>query len=121
MPENKQLISDQINYIEFPSLNLATTKQFFETHFGWEFANYGDDYISYAYHGQRGGFFRVDHLDATISTLAVIYTHDLEGKLNQITKAGATITKDIFAFPGGRRFHFKIAENEIEFAVWSDK
>jgi predicted enzyme related to lactoylglutathione lyase len=34
--------------------------------------------------------------------------------------AGGKITREIFAFPGGRRFHFKDpAGNEL--AVWSDK
>jgi uncharacterized protein len=34
-------------------------------------------------------------------------------------KAGATIAKPIFTFPGGRRFHF-IDPSGSELAVWSD-
>ena len=35
-------------------------------------------------------------------------------------EAAGKITREIFAFPGGRRFHFKDpAGNEL--AVWSDK
>ena len=33
---------------------------------------------------------------------------------------GADITKDIFEFPGGHRFHFR-APGGGEFAIWSDK
>ena len=33
---------------------------------------------------------------------------------------GATITRDIFPFPGGRRFHFT-EPGGSEFALWSDK
>jgi len=37
-----------------------------------------------------------------------------------ISQSEGTISKDIFSFPGGRRFHFlDPAGNEL--AVWSDK
>jgi hypothetical protein len=34
-----------------------------------------------------------------------------------VREAGATITKEIFAFPGGRRFQFEDPSG-IELAVW---
>ena len=38
---------------------------------------------------------------------------------NKINESGGKISKDIFSFPGGRRFHFiDPAGNEL--AVWSD-
>jgi predicted enzyme related to lactoylglutathione lyase len=37
-----------------------------------------------------------------------------------VTKAGGVIAKDIFSFPGGRRFHFADPDGN-ELAVWSDK
>jgi predicted enzyme related to lactoylglutathione lyase len=38
----------------------------------------------------------------------------------KIQAAGGAIVKEIFSFPGGRRFHFTDpAGNEL--AVWSDK
>ena len=43
---------------------------------------------------------------------------DLEAALDQVTAAGAEITQDIFAFPGGRRFEF-LAPGGIAMAVWS--
>ncbi len=39
--------------------------------------------------------------------LAVIQVDDLEATLAAVTAAGGTITQPIFAFPGGRRFHFR--------------
>ncbi len=39
--------------------------------------------------------------------------------LAQVQKLGGEITREIFEFPGGRRFHFR--EPGGEFAVWSDK
>ncbi len=37
-----------------------------------------------------------------------------------VRQAGGTITKEIFSFPGGRRFHFCDASGN-ELAVWSDQ
>jgi uncharacterized protein len=52
--------------------------------------------------------------------LAVIYAEDLESTKANIAEAGGTITHDITAFPGGRRFAFTDpAGNQL--AVWSDK
>jgi len=39
---------------------------------------------------------------------------------DKIIEASGKITKDIFSFPGGRRFHF-IDPSGNEHAVWSDK
>jgi predicted enzyme related to lactoylglutathione lyase len=49
----------------------------------------------------------------------VLYALRLETALQYVTEAGGTIVKPIFAFPGGRRFHFTDpAGNEL--AVWSE-
>jgi hypothetical protein len=37
-----------------------------------------------------------------------------------VEKAGGTIVKPVFDFPGGRRFHFH-DPNGNELAVWSDR
>ncbi|MEX0779209.1 MAG: hypothetical protein WD491_02140 [Balneolales bacterium] len=49
----------------------------------------------------------------------VLYASDLEGTMRRVTKNGGTIAKDIFSFPGGRRFHF-MDPNGNEQAVWSE-
>jgi predicted enzyme related to lactoylglutathione lyase len=54
------------------------------------------------------------------STLVIMYGNDLEVLQASILDAGATITKDTFAFPGGRRFHFRDPVGN-QLAVWSDK
>ena len=52
--------------------------------------------------------------------LVVLYHKDLDLIKNKIVESGGRISKDIFSFPGGRRFHFTDpAGNEL--AVWSDK
>jgi len=51
--------------------------------------------------------------------LVILYATDLEAMEAKVTAAGGTITKPIFSFPGGRRFHFADpAGNEL--AVWSE-
>ena len=50
----------------------------------------------------------------------VIYATDLVASQKKIKDAEGKIVKDIFAFPGGRRFHF-MDPNGNELAVWSDQ
>jgi predicted enzyme related to lactoylglutathione lyase len=38
----------------------------------------------------------------------------------KVQAAGGAIVKEIFSFPGGRRFHFT-DPNGNELAIWSDK
>ena len=47
----------QINYIELQSHNLDETKAFFSKLFGWQFTDYGPDYISFDNAGIAGGFY----------------------------------------------------------------
>ncbi|MET0308223.1 MAG: VOC family protein, partial [Sphingomonas sp.] len=46
-----------------------------------------------------------DHVIAQL--LPIVEVQDLEGALASVTGAGGEITVPIFAFPGGRRFHFR--------------
>lgn len=110
-----------INYVELPSSNLPATKEFFETVFGWSFEDYGPEYTAFTKSGLDGGFFKSDKHSTTEngSTLIVIYSKDLESTQTEIKKAGGKITKPIFSFPGGRRFHFT-DPNGNELAVWSE-
>jgi len=49
---------------------------------------------------------QADQTEATKAPLPVIEVNDLETTLAAVTAAGAAVTKPIFSFPGGRRFHF---------------
>lgn len=51
--------------------------------------------------------------------LLVIYAGDLSALQDRIVAAGGRISKEIFSFPGGRRFHFTDPDGN-ELAVWSD-
>jgi len=114
-------VHEKIDYVEFPARDLAASKAFFERVFGWSFTDYGPDYSAFADQGIDGGFFRSELSAATAngSALIVFYSRELEKTLAKVDQAGGTIVKPIFAFPGGRRFHFCDPSGN-EFAVWSD-
>ncbi len=52
------------------------------------------------------------------SILVVIYADDLQATRDQVIRAGGTILKDIFSFPGGKRFQFQDPDG-YELAVWT--
>ncbi len=94
-----------LDYIEVPSPDVAGQKRFYSDVFGWEFTDYGDHYASYEKGpcqfalngtGQHHG----------AAALPVIRVTDIEQAYTNVVKAGATITIEIFDFPGGQRFHF---------------
>ena len=111
-----------IDFIEFPAPSVqavALAKRFYGEVFGWSFQDWGDDYIDTTSSGLGSGF-NADRQHRPRQPLAVIYSQDLELTQAKIQAAGGTITKAIFSFPGGRRFHFTdLASNEL--AVWSDR
>ena len=113
---------EKIDYVEFPARDLAATRAFFQAALGWRFTDYGPDYCAFAGAGLRGGFYRAGQCSATATgaALIVLYSEDLERTRDKIRQAGGTIIKPVFAFPGGRRFHFTEPSGN-ELAVWSDR
>jgi uncharacterized protein len=108
----------RMDYIEFPAVDIARTKVFYGEVFGWKFTDYGPDYTSFE-DGRLAGGFSKERQTTLGQPLIVIYAHDLEAAELAVQKAGAKISKEIFSFPGGRRFHF-IDPNGNELAVWSE-
>ena len=51
--------------------------------------------------------------------LVVLYANDLDKKFEEVKAAGGEIVKEIFEFPGGKRFHFR-DPNGNELAIWSE-
>lgn len=113
---------EQLNYVEFGSANLAATKGFFSTVFGWSFIDYGPQYTAFDFQGLEGGFFLSEKVarQENGSALLVFYSKGLEQTVAKVEQGGGQIIKPIFEFPGGRRFHF-LEPGGNEFAVWSDK
>jgi predicted enzyme related to lactoylglutathione lyase len=109
----------RIDYIEFPATDIAKTRAFYTGLFGWKFTDYGPDYTSFADGRLAGGFFTKDTVTPG-GALVVIFSSDLAGMQAKVQAAGGAITKEIFPFPGGRRFHFTDPSGN-ELGVWSDK
>ena len=103
-----------IHYVEFTSPELETTQAFFAEAFGWEFVSYGDDYKDIKQASVEGGLER----GALRAPLVILKSDDLESTLEAVRAAGASITQEIFEFPGGRRFQFREPGGN-EMAVWS--
>jgi predicted enzyme related to lactoylglutathione lyase len=108
----------EIDFVEFPGQNLGHMREFYGAAFGWTFRPRGADYLAFEGEGANGGF-SADPLKAPAEPLVVFYARDLEAVRERVIAAGGEITRDIFAVPGGRRFHFR-DPGENEAAVWSD-
>jgi len=108
-----------INYIELFAPSVAEARRFYGAAFGWTFEDFGPDYASFA-DGRVGGGFNAARPGASGAPLVILYAANLEDALARVERAGGTIVKPIFSFPGGRRFQFTDpAGNEL--AVWSDQ
>lgn len=111
--------NNHINYVEFKADDLEAIKQFYGQVFGWSFTDYGPTYVAFSDSGLDGGFEKTDEKIAN-GALVILYHQNLEAAKSKVAESGGKISKGIFSFPGGRRFHFlDPAGNEL--AVWSDK
>lgn len=113
--------TDKINYLEFPAKDINVAKAFFAQVFDWTFEDYGPEYCAVTNAGIGVGFYLAPLSSSTANgaALTVFYSKTLEQTQTKIQQQGGTIVKAVFAFPGGRRFHF-CDPNGNEFAVWSD-
>jgi predicted enzyme related to lactoylglutathione lyase len=123
-PEESPTMSTdkKIDYLELPARDLAAIKRFYKATFGWEFKDFGDDYCSFRDGRIDGGFYRSELHSSTENgaALIVLYAEKLEEMQGAVVANGGAVVKDIFSFPGGRRFQFT-DPNGNELAVWSDK
>lgn len=113
-----EAINNHINYIELYAHNLEAVKTFYTNVFGWTFTDYGPTYTAFSNSGLEGGF-EIKEEPITNGALVVLYHSDLEIIKEKVIANDGKISKAIFSFPGGRRFHFiDPAGNEL--AVWSN-
>ena len=110
----------KLNYVEFPANDIPATKRFFTQAFGWSFEDFGPEYSAFTDQGIDGGFYQADltSTSANGAALLVLLSENLEVSQSNVELAGGGISKAIFSFPGGRRFHF-IEPSGNELAVWS--
>lgn len=108
----------RIDYVEFAATDVEKIKAFYSAVFGWSFTDWGPDYVSFEDGRIAGGFTKADAVE-TGGPLVVIYAVDLEAVAEEVKSHGGSIVKEIFTFPGGRRFHFADPSGNV-LAVWSD-
>jgi hypothetical protein len=111
---------NRIDYVEIPVTDLKKARDFFTALFGWTFQEWGDDYMSFNDGRLEGGFRRSAEVAPSSGVLVVFFSEDLERDVERVQDLGATISEPIFAFPGGRRFHF-VDTTGTEYAIWSAK
>lgn len=111
-------IEGRIDYIEIPVTNIGKAREFIEGLFGWTFQEWGPDYSSFNDGRLEGGLRRSEEPAPASGVLLVFYSENLERDVERVKELGATISQEIFDFPGGRRFHF-IEPAGTEFAMWS--
>ena len=107
-----------VTYVEFNVADLARAKAFYHAAFGWTFTDYGPDYASFTADGIGGGFARSDAA-AHGGPLLVFHAADLAAAEARVRAAGGIIIRPAFAYPGGRRFHFRDPDG-YEVAIWSE-
>ena len=95
----------KISYVELPAGTVATLKSFYGELFGWTFHDFGDDYAAFDGAGVEGGF-NGDAASKSKAPLVMIQTSDIAATEAHVMRAGGTISLPMFAYPGGRRFHF---------------
>jgi predicted enzyme related to lactoylglutathione lyase len=106
-----------IDYVEFNSPDLVSSRAFFEAAFGWSFTDYGPSYVAFAKAGIEGGFARSEDKAAP---LVILYADDLDAAETAVRAAGGEVAVPQFDFPGGRRFHFREPGGNL-LAVWSKR
>jgi predicted enzyme related to lactoylglutathione lyase len=96
----------RISYLELPVAGTGPAKQFYAAAFGWRFTDFGPTYAA-TVSGDTDIGFQADPAQRTGAALPVVEVADLQATLAAVEQAGGTVTAAIFAFPGGRRFHFR--------------
>lgn len=96
----------RIDFVELPCGDTESMQGFYAAAFGWDFTAFGPTYAC-TMTGDVDLGFQADPEEVTAAPLPVIQVPDLDAAFDQVAEAGGQITREIFAFPGGRRFHFR--------------
>lgn len=96
----------RISYVELPVNGTGPARDFYAQAFGWEFADFGPDYAATTGGDVDLGLNGSDDqpIDAV---LVLVEVQDLEAALAKVESAGGEVVVQVFAYPGGRRFHFR--------------
>ena len=102
----------RLNYVELPAGDIAATRRFYEGAFGWTLAAFGPTYAATTT-GDTDIGLQGNPAEAGAAPLPVIEVADLDAALAAVKRAGGVVVVPIFAFPGGRRFHFRDPSGNI--------
>lgn len=91
----------QIDNIEFNVSDIARSKAFYASVFGWSFVDYGPTYTEFSDGRLTGGFTTGEPVRPG-GPLIILYADDLEGTQLRLKAAGALISREVFAFQIGR-------------------
>jgi predicted enzyme related to lactoylglutathione lyase len=106
------------DYVEIPVMDLDAAERFYGGAFGWQFTSYGPGYRGIrTSDGREAGGLSLTGEVVTGSLLVVLFSRDLDSTRDAVVFAGGDVTRDIFDFPGGRRFHFRDPSGN-ELGVW---
>jgi predicted enzyme related to lactoylglutathione lyase len=111
-------VENRIDYVEIPVTDPARARDFFAALFGWEFQEWGADYLSFSDGRLECGLRRAEGPAPASGVLLIFYSEDLEREMTRIVELGGSISQDIYSFPGGRRFHF-VDPVGNEYAIWT--
>ena len=107
----------RLNYVELPVRDIEASRRFFETVLGWELTAFAPTYAGTVGQGTDIGL-QGDPAEVSAAPLPVIEVDDLDAMLVAVQAAGGVVTRPIFSFPGGRRFHFREPSGS-ELAIWA--
>jgi uncharacterized protein len=111
--------TSRIDYVEMNVADIERSKAFYGKAFGWTFTEYGPTYCEFADGRLKGGF-TTNGKPIPGGPLVILYADDLVGTQRRVEAAGGRISKAIFDFPGGQRFHF-LDPDDYELAVWTKR
>ena len=103
----------RLNYVELSVAETARSRAFYEAALGWTFSDYGPTYSATATDDTDLGL----DADRRAPPLPVIESTDVLASRDAVQAAGGTIVRDVYDFPGGRRFEFTDPDGN-ELAVW---
>ncbi|WP_425954981.1 VOC family protein [Xylanimonas sp. McL0601] len=109
-----------IDYIELGVTDMAATRAFYASAFGWRFTEYGPDYAGIVApdgDGEVGGL-NTERAPGRTGPLVLLYSEDLDATVSAVTAAGGQVVDGPYDFPGGRRFHFTDPSGN-ELGVWA--
>ncbi len=99
-----------LDYVEIAVDDLERAKAFYADALGWQFNDYGGEYAGIQdprNPGREvGGLNPVPAEARGTGVIALTRTDDADAALASVVAAGGTVTTELHAYPGGRRFMF---------------